>query len=177
MEQRSTFNPYVSPVNIYEVHVGSWRRHEDSTYLSYLEFADQLIPYILDMGYTHIELLPVMEHPLDMSWGYQVTGFYAPTARYGTPRQLMELIDHCHQAGHRRDSGLGTRPFPARRGRAFQAGRNIAVQPSRPATRRDSSMGHDAVRFRARRGVQLSASATPASGWKCTMRTVCVWMR
>lgn len=99
MQRRSTYNPYRSPVNIYEVHAGSWRRHEDGSYLNYSELADQLIPYVLEMGYTHIELLPVMEHPLDMSWGYQVTGFYAPTARYGTPEQLMELIDRCHQAG------------------------------------------------------------------------------
>jgi len=99
MEKRSTYNPYVSPVNIYEVHIGSWRRHEDGSYLSYTEFADQLIPYVTEMGYTHIELLPVMEHPLDMSWGYQVTGYYAPTARYGTPREFRTLVDRCHQAG------------------------------------------------------------------------------
>lgn len=98
MEARATFNPYVSPINIYEVHIGSWRRHEDGECLSYLEFANQLIPYVKEMGYTHIELLPVMEHPLDMSWGYQVTGFYSATARYGTPEQLMEFIDRCHQA-------------------------------------------------------------------------------
>lgn len=98
MERRSTFNPYVNPINIYEVHIGSWRRHEDGKYLTYLEFAEQLIPYVVEMGYTHIELLPVMEHPLDMSWGYQVTGFYSATARYGTPHELMRLIDACHQA-------------------------------------------------------------------------------
>ena len=97
--RRQRFNPYISPINIYEVHAGSWRRHEDGTYLNYTELADQLIPYVVEMGYTHIELLPVMEHPLDMSWGYQVTGFYAPTARYGEPKQLMALIDRCHQAG------------------------------------------------------------------------------
>jgi 1,4-alpha-glucan branching enzyme len=99
MEKRSAYNPYESPVNIYEVHIGSWRRHEDGSYLSYTEFADQLIPYVTEMGYTHIELLPVMEHPLDMSWGYQVTGFYAPTARYGTPAEFMTLVDRCHRAG------------------------------------------------------------------------------
>jgi len=99
MQRRGTFNPYVSPINIYEVHIGSWRRHEDGSYLNYAEFADQLIPYVTEMGYTHIELLPVMEHPLDMSWGYQVTGYYAPTERYGTPAQFMELVDRCHRAG------------------------------------------------------------------------------
>ncbi|MFH1879680.1 MAG: 1,4-alpha-glucan branching protein GlgB [Bacillota bacterium] len=99
MKRRSTFNPYQNPINIYEVHIGSWRRHEDGSLLSYLEFAETLVPYVTGMGYTHIELLPVMEHPLDMSWGYQVLGFYAATSRFGTPKQLMELIDLCHQAG------------------------------------------------------------------------------
>ena len=99
MKKRSTFNPYRSAVNIYEVHIGSWRRHEDGSLLSYPEFAAQIIPYVVEMGYTHIELLPVMEHPLDMSWGYQVLGFYAATSRFGTPKQLMELIDKCHRAG------------------------------------------------------------------------------
>ena len=99
LDQRNTFNPYVNPINIYEVHAGSWKRHEDGSFLSYQELAEELIPYVVEMGYTHIELLPVMEHPLDMSWGYQVTGFYAPTSRYGTPKQLMVLIDQCHQAG------------------------------------------------------------------------------
>ncbi|NCB32033.1 MAG: hypothetical protein EOM66_11580, partial [Clostridia bacterium] len=99
LKKRAQSNPYQSPVNIYEVHVGSWRRHPDGEYLTYVEFAQQVIPYVKEMGYTHLELLPVMEHPLDLSWGYQVTGFYAATARYGTPRQLMELVDRCHQAG------------------------------------------------------------------------------
>ena len=98
MQKRAAFTPYNHPINIYEVHVGSWRRHEDGSLLTYLEFAEKLIPYVTEMGYTHIELLPVMEHPLDMSWGYQVLGFYAATSRFGTPKQLMELIDRCHQA-------------------------------------------------------------------------------
>ncbi|HVJ49016.1 1,4-alpha-glucan branching protein GlgB [Desulfitobacterium sp.] len=97
------------PLLIYEVHLGSWKRNEDSyektanneqdTFLSYEELAEQLIPYVLDLGYTHIELLPVMEHPYDGSWGYQVTGYFSSTSRYGTPQQLMAFIDKCHHVG------------------------------------------------------------------------------
>jgi len=99
MEQRGQLNPYTAPVNIYEVHLGSWKRHADGSFLTYEELADELVPYVVEMGYTHVEFLPVMEHPLDMSWGYQVTGFYAATSRYGTPDGLRLLIDRLHQAG------------------------------------------------------------------------------
>ncbi|MBQ8654543.1 MAG: 1,4-alpha-glucan branching protein GlgB [Clostridia bacterium] len=99
MKKREKWDAYHSPVNIYELHLGSWKRHADGTMMSYMEIADELIPYIQDMGYTHVELLPVMEHPLDMSWGYQVSGYFAATARYGQPKELMNLIDRCHQAG------------------------------------------------------------------------------
>ena len=87
------------PVNIYEVHAGSWKRHEDGSYLSYEELAAVLIPYVKEMGYTHIEFMPLMEYPYDPSWGYQVTGYYAPTHRYGSPEQLRMLVDACHAAG------------------------------------------------------------------------------
>ena len=99
MERRDKINHYAGPLNIYEVHLGSWKRGEENAYYTYRRFADELIPYVKEMGYTHIELLPVMEHPLDMSWGYQCMGYFCPTSRFGEPRDLMELIDRCHQAG------------------------------------------------------------------------------
>ncbi|MCF0143631.1 MAG: 1,4-alpha-glucan branching protein GlgB [Firmicutes bacterium] len=100
MKKRSSMDVQNIPLNIYEVHLGSWKRHpvEDGFY-SYEELADTLVPYVKEMGYTHIEILPVMEHPLDMSWGYQSTGFYAPTSRYGKATGFMKLIDRCHQEG------------------------------------------------------------------------------
>ena len=98
MTQRQGKNWLESPVSIYEVHFGSWVRmaEENNRLLTYRELAQNLIPYVKEMGYTHIELMPVMEHPLDESWGYQVIGYFAPTSRFGTPEDFMYFVDQCH---------------------------------------------------------------------------------
>ncbi|HXL21346.1 MAG TPA: 1,4-alpha-glucan branching protein GlgB [Candidatus Dormibacteraeota bacterium] len=98
---RAATNWHQSPVSIYEVHLGSWRRvpEQADRWLTYSELADQLIPYVKDLDYTHIELLPIMEHPFDGSWGYQTLGYFAATSRYGSPADFMAFVDRCHQAG------------------------------------------------------------------------------
>ena len=101
LRQRGAAVERSAPVSIYEVHLGSWRRSTDPDrqYLTYAELADELIPYVVDLGFTHIELLPITEHPFDGSWGYQPLGLFAPTSRFGRPDEFRNFVDRCHQAG------------------------------------------------------------------------------
>ena len=99
MQRRAQWNPQTSPLAVYEVHLGSWRRGPDGRTLGYREIAPLLAEHCHDLGFTHVELMPVMEHPFGGSWGYQVTGYYAPTARYGTPDDFRFFVDHLHQRG------------------------------------------------------------------------------
>ena len=99
LQRRAEWNPVTSPLAVYEMHLGSWRRGENGSYLNYREIAPLLVDHCTAMGFTHVELMPVMEHPFGGSWGYQVTGYYSPTARYGTPDDLRCFVDHLHQHG------------------------------------------------------------------------------
>ncbi|MCX7667338.1 MAG: 1,4-alpha-glucan branching protein GlgB, partial [Atribacterota bacterium] len=99
MEKRKNTNLLKSPMSIYEVHLGSFKRGENNSFLNYRELAHVLVEYVVEMGYTHIELLPIAEHPFDGSWGYHVTGYFAPTSRFGSPRDFMYFVDYCHRHG------------------------------------------------------------------------------
>lgn len=102
METRKNADPVKSPMAIYEVHLGSWRkkdRPQKEGYYTYMEAAHELADYVKKMGYTHVELMGIAEHPYDGSWGYQVTGYYAPTSRYGTPKEFMYFVNYLHKKG------------------------------------------------------------------------------
>jgi 1,4-alpha-glucan branching enzyme len=99
MSQRKKYAWLHQPISVYEVHLGSWQRDENGTFLNYQQLAWQLVDYTLEMGFTHIELLPITEHPLDASWGYQTTGYFAPTSRFGTPNEFRYFVDYCHLHG------------------------------------------------------------------------------
>ena len=99
MQQRAQADWLHSPMNVYELHLGSWKRSKGNRFLGYRDLADLIVPYVKEMGFTHVELMPISEHPLDESWGYQATGYYAVTSRFGTPDDFRYFVDTCHQAG------------------------------------------------------------------------------
>ena len=99
MQNRQDYNALDKPYSVYEVHLGSWRRGEHNRFLTYLELADDLVKYIKETGFTHVEFMPIMEYPYDPSWGYQLTGYFAPTSRFGKPQDFMVLVDRLHQEG------------------------------------------------------------------------------
>ena len=99
VKSKKKYDPIDAPVNIYEMHLGSWMKYKDENYYDYVALAKKLVPYVKKMGYTHIEIMPVSEYPYDPSWGYQVTGYYAPTSRYGTPEDFAKFVDICHKNG------------------------------------------------------------------------------
>ncbi len=99
LEARAKLDWLHAPMNVYEIHAGSWRRHPDGRFYNWRELAEVLVPYAQDLGYTHLELMPITEHPLDQSWGYQTTGYFAPTSRFGSPDDFRFFVDACHQAG------------------------------------------------------------------------------
>ena len=150
MDERSGRDPHQGPMSVYEVHLGSWRQG-----MSYRDLAEHLVNYVSDLGFTHVELLPVMEHPYGPSWGYQVTGYYAPTARFGTPDDFKYLVDRAAPGRHRRHPRLGAGALPPRRVRPRPVRRPAALRAPGPAPRRPARLGHPRVRLRPARGAQL----------------------
>jgi 1,4-alpha-glucan branching enzyme len=132
MERRDRLQDVRAPISIYEVHLGSWARGEGNRFLTYDELADRLIPYAVEMGFTHLELLPITEHPFDGSWGYQPLGLFAPTSRFGSPADFARFVERCHEAGLGR-SWTGcpdiSRPMPT--GSAVSTARRSTSMPTR----------------------------------------------
>ena len=146
-------------------------------FLSWDELADRLIPYVVETGFTHIEFLPITEHPYDPSWGYQTTGLYAPTARFGDPRRLRALRRRRPPGRRRRHPRLGAGAFPGRRARARALRRHRALRACRPAQGLPSRLEHRDLQFRPPRGGVLSSSTTRSTGPRNSTSTACASMR
>ena len=140
---------------IYEVHLGSWRRGPDNRFLTYDELADELIPYAADLGFTHLELLPITEHPLDDSWGYQPIGLFAPTRRFGAPDGFARFVDRAHAAGLGVILDWVPAHFPTDAHGLARFDGAPALRARRPAPRLPPRLEHRDLRFRPARGRQL----------------------
>ncbi len=154
MRRRSAANALKSPMSIYELHLGSWRRFDqDPARLpGYSEIAEELARYVLDMGFTHVELMPVTEHPFYGSWGYQTTGYFAPTSRYGTPQDFMRFVDAPSPERHRRDPRLGAFALSERRARPGAVRRHASLRACRSAPGLSSRMEEPHLQLRSQRG-------------------------
>ena len=171
LDYRAKNPPYRRPMNIYECHLGSWRRTGEGEFLSYRDTTHYLVPYVKEMGYTHVELLPVMEHPLDASWGYQVTGYFAATSRFGTPDDLKYLIDQLHQAG----VGVILDWVPAHFPRDAFGLYHFDGTPTYEYGRGSTRTGAPRCLTWAGTRSAPSSSPTPCSGWRSTTPTGCGW--
>ena len=143
-----------SPISIYEVHLGSWRRGAYNTFLDYDALAETLVPYVKDMGFTHVELLPVTEHPFYGSWGYQPIGLFAPTARHGSPQAFARFVEACHRAGIGVIMDWVPAHFPPTC-MGWPVRRHVALRASGPAARLSPRLEHADLQFRAARGGEL----------------------
>ena len=143
------------PMSVYEVHLGSWQRAPDGQLLTYFEIGELLIPYVKDMGYTHVELLPIMEHPFTGSWGYQVIGFFAPTSRFGTPDDFKALVDAFHAAGIGVLLDWVPGHFPEGPARPRALRRHRALRARRSAAGRAPGLGHAGLQLRPPRSARV----------------------
>ena len=157
MESRAGRNALDAPISIYEVHLGSWARvpEEGNRWLTYREMAPKLAEYAHHMGFTHVEFMPVTEHPFDGSWGYQTVGYFAPTSRFGTPQDFMFLVDDAAPARHRRHSRLGAGTLSDRRSRPGLLRRHAPLRACRSAAGAAAGVGHVRLQLRAERGAEF----------------------